>query len=170
MIYVKNNMKYAVMFKAVKNNREVKFEFDCQRIYKDTGNIATTGVTPISEEDYKLLYETVKPFKNHIDKGYLEKTKTSGATSVANKMTALEKENETLKKQLEEKTKEASTATSEENKKLADENASLKAQLEALKKEKETKKKGSSKPAETEEGDKPSEKAEEAKVDENEGF
>lgn len=162
MIYVKNNLDYAVMFKAVKNGREVKFDFGCCRIYKDTGNIATTGVTPISEEDFKLLYETHKPFKNHIDKGYLEKTKTSGATSVANKMTALEKENEALKAQLAEKTKEASTATSEETKKLADENASLKAELEALKKGKKIKGKSSETeetPAETEET-----------LDESEGF
>ena len=64
-------------------------------------------------------------------------------------MTALEKENEVLKKQLAEK--ETSTARAEELEKTKAENESLKAQLEALKKGAEDKK-------------------EETKVDESEGF
>lgn len=150
MLYIKNNLKYPLLFKAIKNGRETRFEFDCLRIFQDTGNIATTGVTPIAEEDYELLYDTVKVFKDHIDKGYIEKTKEQGATTVANKMDSLEKENKVLKAQLAEKTKEASTATSEELEKTKEENESLKKQLEALKKEKKGKDKD--------------------KVDETEGF
>lgn len=151
MLYIKNNMKYAVAFKAKKNNREVKFDFDCLRIFKDTGNIATTGVTPIAEEDYELLYKESPVFKDHVDKGFLTKTKETGATSVAGKIDSLEKENEVLKKQLAEKTKEASTATTEELTEAKAENESLKAQLESLKKKnKKTKT--------------------EAQVDESEGF
>lgn len=150
MLYIKNNVKYPLAFKITKNGKEEKIVFDCLRIFQDTGNIATTGVTPISEEDFDELYK-VKVFKDHIDKGLLVKTKKEGATSVANKMDSLEKENEVLRKQLEEKTKEASTASSEELEKIKDENKSLKARLEALKKGAEDKK-------------------EEDKVDESEGF
>ena len=149
MLYIKNKMKYPVLFKTVKNGREERFSFDCRRVYKDTGNIATTGVTPIADEDYKLLYESSKVFRDHIDKDYLALTKESGVTESANKMTALEKENKVLKKQLAEK--EASTASSEELEKTKAENESLKARLEALKKGAEDKK-------------------EEDKVDESEGF
>lgn len=153
MLYIKNNVKYPLAFKITKNGKEEKIVFDCLRIFQDTGNIATTGVTPISEEDFDELYK-VKVFKDHIDKGLLVKTKKEGATSVANKMDSLEKENEVLKKQLAEKTKEAANATSEELEKTKKENASLKAQLEALKKGAEDKK----------------EDKKEDKVDESEGF
>lgn len=137
MLYIKNNLKYAVAFKLNKDGKEKRFEFDCLRIFQDTGNIATTGVTPISEEDFDELYKNSKVFKDHIDKGYIEKTKEQGATTVANKMDSLEKENAVLRKQLEAKTKEASTATSEELEETKKENESLKKQLEALKKDKE---------------------------------
>lgn len=137
MLYIKNNLKYAVAFKLNKDGKEKRFEFDCLRIFQDTGNIATTGVTPISEEDFDALYKNSKVFKDHIDKGYIEKTKEQGATTVANKMDSLEKENAVLRKQLEAKTKEASTATSEELEETKKENESLKKQLEALKKDKE---------------------------------
>lgn len=151
MIYVKNNMRFAVMFKAEKDGREQRFEFDCLRRYRDTGNIATTGVTPMDEADFDFLYENSKQFKSHVDEGLLVKTKESGVTTQAQKMDSLEAENKLLKKQLAEKTKEASTATSDEVKEKDDEIASLKAQIEALKK---TSKKGKT----------------EAKVDESEGF
>ena len=155
MLYIKNNVKYPLAFKIVKNGKEEKIVFDCLRIFQDTGNIATTGVTPISEEDFEELYK-VKVFKDHIDKGLLVKTKEQGATTVANKMDSLEKENEVLRKQLEEKTKEASMATSEELEKTKEENASLKKQLEALKKEKKKENKDKNKNKD--------------KVDETEGF
>ena len=151
MLYIKNTIKYAVMFKIDRNGKEEKFEFDCLRRYRDTGNIATTGVTPISDEDYAFLYANSKQFKNHIDTGLLVKTKESGATTQAQKMDTLEAENVLLKKQLADKTKEASTATTEELEETKAENESLKAQLEALKKK--------SKKAKTE-----------TKVDESEGF
>ena len=155
MLYIKNNVKYPLAFKIMKNGKEEKIVFDCLRIFQDTGNIATTGVTPISEEDFDELYK-VKVFKDHVDKGLLVKTKEQGATTVANKMDSLEKENEVLRKQLEEKTKEASMATSEELEKTKEENASLKKQLEALKKEKKKENKDKNKNKD--------------KVDETEGF
>lgn len=135
MIYIKSNCDYALTFTMKDDNGRVKkFEFDCFRQFRDTGNIATTGVTPMSEVDFDFMYNSCKQFKKYVDEGILVKTKESGATSVANKMDSLEKENAVLRAQLAEKTRENSLGTNEDNQKLADENASLKKQLEALKK------------------------------------
>lgn len=132
MKYIKNNLDYAVTFTVIKDSREKKFVFDCFRQYSDTGNVVTTGVTDIAEEDYDFLYENCKQFKKFVDKGFLSITKESGALGVANKLDILEKENAKLRAELEEKTKEASTATNDEMDIIKAENADLKAQLEAL--------------------------------------
>ena len=55
MKYIKNTGRYAIAFPITKNNREVKIELDRRRLYTDTGNIATTGITPVEEEDLKEL-------------------------------------------------------------------------------------------------------------------
>lgn len=142
MLYIKNNLKFAVKFPVKEEGKLPRYiEFDCLRRYGDTGNIITTGVTPISEEDFELLMKTTKNFPKFMAEGKLEKTKESGATAVANIIDELEKENNILKEQLAKKTEEASMATNDEMKALADENASLKAQLEALGKAKKTAKK-----------------------------
>lgn len=136
MKYIKNNLDYAVTFSVTKDSREKKFVFDCFRQYSDTGNVVTTGVTDIAEEDYDFLYENCKQFKKFVDKGFLSITKESGALGMANKMDALEKENAKLRAELEAKTKEASTAVDEEKKILEKENASLREQLELMGKSK----------------------------------
>lgn len=135
MFYIKNNRDYACTLKVGSGSAERVFTFDCKRIYQDTGNIATTGVTPIDEADFEMLYRDCKQFKALVDKGDFVKTKKSGATEAANQIDALAKENEQLKKQLEEKTKEASLASSKELEEAKAENVKLKAQLEALAKD-----------------------------------
>lgn len=135
MLYIKNNRDYACTLKVGSGSAERTFTFDCKRIYQDTGNIATTGVTPIDEADFEMLYRDCKQFKALVDRGDFSKTKKSGVTEAANQMDALAKENELLKKQLEEKTKEASLASSKELEEAKVENAKLKAQLEALAKD-----------------------------------
>ena len=132
MLYIKNNRDYACTLKVGSGSAERTFTFDCKRIYQDTCNIATTGVTPIDEADFEMLYRDCKQFKALVDRGDFSKTKKSGVTEAANQMDALAKENELLKKQLEEKTKEASLASSKELEEAKVENAKLKAQLEAL--------------------------------------
>lgn len=132
MLYIKNNRDYACTLKVGSGSTERVFTFDCKRIYQDTGNIATTGVTPIDEVDFEMLYKDCKQFKALVDKGDFVKTKKSGATEAANQIDALAKENEQLKRQLEEKTKEASLASSKELEEAKEENKKLKAQLEAL--------------------------------------
>lgn len=141
MLYIKNKMQYAIQLKVENQGTIQEFVFDCKRIYRDTGNIATTGVTPISENDFKMLYSSVPAFKKLFDSGKLVKTKESGATQVANKIDALEKENEVLKKELEKQREDNAKAISEDVIKLQEENASMKAELEALKKAKKENKK-----------------------------
>lgn len=140
MKYIKNNLDYAVSFSVMDGTKEKKFEFDCRRIYSDTGNVATTGVTAMEDADFDCLYKNCKQFKAFFDKGDLSKTSKEGANAVANKVDELTKENEKLKKQLAQKQKEASGEKTAEleakNKKQADEISDLKKQLEALKKAK----------------------------------
>ena len=135
MKYIQNTGRYAIAFFIVKNGREVKLELDKRRIYMDTGNIATTGITPVDKEDLEEL-QKIKRFNNMVKSGELtildeKDVRTPEETMVAK----LEAE----KKELEEKLKQAENAdvkkVEEEKKALADENASLKAQLEALTKQ-----------------------------------
>lgn len=155
MKYIKNNLDYAVSFSVMDGAKERKFEFDCRRIYSDTGNVATTGITAMEDADFDYLYKNCKQFKAFFDRGDLSKTSKEGANAVANKVDELTRENEKLKEQLAQKQKEASGEKTAEleakNKKQANEISDLKKQLEALKKEKK--------------GDKADDKA-----DETEGF
>lgn len=141
MKYIKNTLDYAVSFKLNQGGQEKKFIFDCFRIYTDTGNIATTGITPIADEDYGLLLKENAPFKKFIESGILVNSKKSEANSVAGKIDDLTKENEALKNELKEAKKALGTGENEEAKKLKEENkakddeiADLKAKLEAMSK------------------------------------
>lgn len=156
MKYIKNTGRYAIAFPITKNNREVKIELDRRRLYTDTGNIATTGITPVEEEDLKEL-KKIKRFNDMVEKGELSILEESEVrTPDENKIKALEEKN----KELEQKLKEAENAdvkkVEEEKKALADENASLRAQLEKLAKSNKNK-------------DNADVKADETKVD-TEGF
>ena len=155
MKYIKNNLDYAVSFSVMDGAKERKFEFDCRRIYSDTGNVATTGITAMEDADFDYLYKNCKQFKAFFDRGDISKTSKEGANAVANKVDELTRENEKLKEQLAQKQKEASGEKTAEleakNKKQANEISDLKKQLEALKKAKK--------------GDKADDKA-----DETEGF
>ena len=53
MKYIQNNGRTAVAFSITLKNRAVKLELDRRRIYQDTGNIATTGFTEVSDEAYQ---------------------------------------------------------------------------------------------------------------------
>lgn len=155
MKYIKNNLDYAVSFSVMDGAKERKFEFDCRRIYSDTGNVATTGITAMEDADFDYLYKNCRQFKAFFDRGDISKTSKEGANAVANKVDELTRENEKLKEQLAQKQKEASGEKTAEleakNKKQANEISDLKKQLEALKKAKK--------------GDKADDKA-----DETEGF
>lgn len=141
MKYIKNTLDYAVSFKLNQGGKEKKFIFDCFRIYIDTGNVATTGITPIADEDYELLLQENVPFKKFVESGVLVNSKKSEANSVAGKIDDLTKENEALKNELKKAKKALGTGETEETKKLKEENkakdneiADLKAKLEAMSK------------------------------------
>ena len=130
-------------------------------MYNDTGNIATTGVTAIEDDDYKLLEELPIFKKRFADKScalsLIDEEQAMGKPDP--QASKLAEENKKLKEELKKAKDEAKKAggDTEAVKKLEDENASLKAQLEALTKKNEA-------PAEA------STKASDEKADEDEGF
>ena len=100
MKYIRNNLDYAVVFSLREGAKEKRFEFDCLRIYSDTGNVASSGVTAVDDMDFDKLYSSCRQFKSFVDKGVLSRTTREGANSVAGKIEVLEKENLKLKEEL----------------------------------------------------------------------
>lgn len=132
MKYIQNTGRYAIAFIITKNNREIKIELDKRRIYMDTGNIATTGITPVEEEDLKQL-EGLTRFKQEVKAGNLTVLDESDVKKPEEtKMAKLEQENKELQEKLKKAEKADVKKVEEENKALADENASLRKQLEDL--------------------------------------
>lgn len=132
MLYIKNTGRYAIAFTIVKNNREVKIELDRRRLYMDTGNIATTGITAVEEADVEEMKKQ-KRFNAMLESGELELLKEEEVRSPEeNKVKELEQKNLELQKKLEEAEKKTDKKIKDENKVLKDENATLKAKLEAL--------------------------------------
>lgn len=101
-VYIFNGGRYALAF-AVKaqNGYEKTIEIDKRRFFQDTGNLATTGVTEVTEEDYKLLVENSR-FKELIDNKEL--TLVEREQMFARDETALKlaEENKKLKEELEQ--------------------------------------------------------------------
>ena len=132
MKYIKNTGRYAIAFVITKNNREVKIELDKRRVYMDTGNIATSGITPVEEDDIKQLKER-KRFNQEIEAGNLEILDEADVkTTEESKINKLEEENRQLQEQLKKAEKADVKKVEKEKKILEDENASLKKQLESL--------------------------------------
>ena len=132
MKYIQNNGRYAISFVITKNDREVKIELDKKRVYMDTGNIATTGINAVEDDDYEKLCK-IKRFNNMIKSGELVLTEKTVVETVETKVADLEKENAELKAQLE--TNPKVKELKEKDKEIAD----LKAQLESLTKDKKVK-------------------------------
>ena len=134
MKYIQNNGRTSVTFSITLNDRAVKVELDRRRLYRDTGNIATTGLTEVSDEVYNELCKS-KSFNRLIEEGTLEivdeKTVKADIKDSADK--ELIKENKKLEKEAEKAVKakeEAEAQLSAKDKEIND----LKAQLEALSK------------------------------------
>lgn len=70
MVYIKNNKGYALKFKFTADDGEVQYDFDCERIYSDTGRIATDGITELSEADFAKL-KTCETFNKYLNKGFI---------------------------------------------------------------------------------------------------
>ena len=135
MKYIRNTGRYALAFPILYKGRELKVELDKRRVYVDTGNIATSGITPLEDDIFAVLFEDENFKKALTDKKFgLEIVEEKAVkTSTENKLDEVEAENKKLKKALQEAEKKANGT---EAKALKDENTSLKAQLEALKKAK----------------------------------
>ena len=92
MKYIKNNLGYAVSFKV----EEKTYEFDCERIYRDTWRIATDGITEVSEEDLEKL-NGCEVFVKYLNKGKLSYTSARPEDSALSKA---EEENRVLREKL----------------------------------------------------------------------
>ena len=135
---IKNTGRYALAFTINKNGKEVSIEFDKRRLYLDTGNIATTGITEVSDEDYELLKKN-KEFVKALETDTFSEV-TAEEVVDDNKIIA-EKDAEiaSLKAELDKKAptkkeiKEKDAVIAAKDKEID----TLKAQLEALNKKKE---------------------------------
>ena len=158
MKYILNTGRYALSFEIEKGGLKKTIVLDRRRLYNDTGNVATTGVTAIEDDDYKLLEELLIFKKRFADKScalsLIDEEQAMGKPDP--QASKLAEENKKLKEELKKAKDEAKKAggDTEAVKKLEDENASLKAQLEALTKDK----------------NKAPAKASDDKADEDEGF
>lgn len=141
MKYILNTGRYALSFDIVKDGLKKTIVLDRRRLYNDTGNVATTGVTAIEDDDYELLNELEIFKKRFADKScalsLIDEEQAMGKPDP--QASKLAEENKKLKEELKKAKDEAKKAggDTEVVKKLEDENASLKAQLEALTKKNE---------------------------------
>lgn len=140
MKYIANNGRYGVAFEVTFNNRPMKIEFDRKRVFLDTGNIATSGITTVEDNLYEVLL-TNKRFKKMIDEGELKLVDEKALKGTSEELDVLKAENEALKSQLKEVEKKNNKPKEdkETNKELKAKDVeikSLKAQLEALTKDK----------------------------------
>lgn len=133
MKYIQNNGRYAIAFAVNKNGREVKISFDKKRIYMDTGNIATSGITEIDEADLKQLQE-LRSFNKLFETKDFTFVDGFAVNDVVDKVALKAKDEEIkkLKMALKDKTPEKRVVEAKDK-----EIATLKAQLEALKTKKD---------------------------------
>ena len=132
MKYILNTGRYAIAFTIVKKDRPLKIALDKRRLYMDTGNVATTGITPVEEADIEELKKQ-KRFNDMLEKGELTIMEEHEIKSPEeNKISKLEDENKELRDKLAKAENADVKEVEEKNKILEDENKKLKEQLEAL--------------------------------------
>lgn len=143
MKHVFNGGRYGVAFEVVVGGKERKVEFDRKRLFLDTGNIATSGITSIEDDVYEALKKDNKRFQKMIKSGELKLVDEETLKGTSEEASALAEENKQLKKQLAEANKKS---TPKEVKKQLDDKdneiKNLKAQLEALTKGKDSETEG----------------------------
>ena len=138
---IKNTGRYALAFTINKNGRDVVVEFDRRRLYLDTGNVATSGITEVSDEDFELLKKNKQFVKAMETETFSEVTAEELASTAADSeaLAAKDAEIAALKAELDKKAptkkelKEKDTALAAKDKEIN----TLKAQLEALRKGKD---------------------------------
>lgn len=138
---IKNTGRYALAFTIHKNGKDVSVEFDRRRLYLDTGNVATSGITEVSDEDFELLKKNKQFVKALETETFSEVTAEELAYTTADSETLAAKDAEIAalkaelgkkaptKKELKEKDEALAAKDEEIN--------TLKAQLEALSKGKD---------------------------------
>lgn len=132
MKYVLNEGRYSLAFVIKEGALERKVTFDKKRIYLDTGNIATSGITEVDDKTYKALLEN-KRFSKLLESKELSLVDPKKLLNSDSVNEVLKKENEELKAKLEQAQKQTGKAEIEKAlKSKDDEIKDLKAQLEAL--------------------------------------
>ena len=138
---IKNTGRYALAFTIHKNGKDVVIEFDRRRLYLDTGNVATSGITEVSDEDFELLKKNKQFVKAMETETFSEVTAEELASTTADSEALAAKDAEIAalkaelgkkaptKKELKEKDEALAAKDEEIN--------TLKAQLEALIKDKD---------------------------------
>ena len=138
---IKNTGRYALAFTIHKNGKDVVVEFDRRRPYLDTGNVATSGITEVSDEDFELLKKNKQFVKALETETFSEVTAEELASTAADSeaLAAKDAEIAALKAELNKKApakkelKEKDEALAAKDKEIN----TLKAQLEALSKNKD---------------------------------
>ena len=138
---IKNTGRYALAFTIHKNGKDVVIEFDRRRLYLDTGNVATSGITEVSDEDFELLKKNKQFVKAMETETFSEVTAEELASTTADSeaLAAKDAEIAALKAELGKKAptkkelKEKDEALAAKDKEIN----TLKAQLEALSKGKD---------------------------------
>ena len=138
---IKNTGRYALAFTINKNGKDVVIEFDRRRLYLDTGNVATSGITDVDDEDYELLKKNRQFVKALETETFSEVTAEELASTTADSeaLAAKDAEIAALKAELDKKAptkkelKEKDTVLAAKDKEIN----TLKAQLEALRKGKD---------------------------------
>lgn len=138
---IKNTGRYALAFTIHKNGKDVAVEFDRRRLYLDTGNVATSGITEVSDEDFELLKKNKQFVKALETETFSEVTAEELASTTADSeaLAAKDAEIAALKAELNKKAP-AKKELKEKDEALAakdEEINTLKAQLEALSKGKD---------------------------------
>ena len=138
---IKNTGRYALAFTIHKNGKDVVVEFDRRRLYLDTGNVATSGITEVSDEDFELLKKNKQFVKAMETDTFSEVTAEELASTTADSeaLAAKDAEIAALKAELNKKapTKKELKEKDEALAAKDEEINTLKAQLEALSKNKD---------------------------------
>lgn len=138
---IKNTGRYALAFTINKNGKDVVVEFDRRRLYLDTGNVATSGITEVSDEDFELLKKNKQFVKALETETFSEVTAEELASTSADSeaLAAKDAEIAALKEELGKKapTKKELKEKDEALAAKDEEINTLKAQLEALNKNKD---------------------------------
>ena len=138
---IKNTGRYALAFTIHKNGKDVAVEFDRRRLYLDTGNVATSGITEVSDEDFELLKKNKQFVKALETETFSEVTAEELASTTADSEALAVKDAEiaALKAELDKKapTKKELKEKDEALAAKDEEINTLKVQLEALSKGKD---------------------------------